>query len=312
MARASAEERTRRLLAIVPWIAANDGPTVEEVCSRFGITEQDLVGDLEVLRYCGAYPHSPDMLVEADVADGRVWVRYAQFFTRPLRLTSSEALALVASSAALLAVPGTDPEGPLARGLAKLAAALKVDPTEVLEVDLPSLDTDALQTLRDAVAARRKVAIDYYSFSRDEHTTRVVHPLAVYSADGQWYVSADCEAAGGPRLFRIDRIQRVDVLDETFEPPAEVPRTGVFHPRAEDPVVTLELSPAAAWVLDQYPHEGVKEMARGRRRVKIRVSEGVWFERLLLSLGADARVVAGDTEAACRAAKRVLARYRRQ
>ena len=30
--------RLQRLLSMVPWIAANDGPTVDEITSRFGIT----------------------------------------------------------------------------------------------------------------------------------------------------------------------------------------------------------------------------------------------------------------------------------
>ena len=37
----SADERLRRLLALVPWVAAREGPTVEEVCARFGMTEAD-------------------------------------------------------------------------------------------------------------------------------------------------------------------------------------------------------------------------------------------------------------------------------
>lgn len=315
MARPPAAERARRLLAMVPWVAANDGPTVEEVCARFEVSEEELAADLEMLGMCGLYPYTGDMLVEADIAEGRVWIKYAEYFSRPLRLSPAEALALVASSAAFLAMPGTDPEGPLARGLAKLAVALRIEASEVLEVlevELAQPDSSALSALREAVDARRKVSIAYYAFGRDEHTSRVVHPLSVYSADGQWYLSADCASAGGLRLFRIDRISEVNVLEETFDPPPEVPDTGVFHPAADDPVVTLEIKPAAAWIVDRYPVEGVKELRGGRRRVRLRVTEDAWLERLLLSLGPDARVVAGDTTAACRAAERVLARYARR
>jgi len=70
--RVSADDRLRRLLALVPWVAAHDGPTVEEVCARFGCTEQDLVEDLELLFVCGLYPYTPDVLIETDIADGRV------------------------------------------------------------------------------------------------------------------------------------------------------------------------------------------------------------------------------------------------
>ena len=90
MPRVSADDRLRRLLALVPWVAAHDGPTVDEVCTRFGCTEQELVEDLDLLFLCGLYPYTPDVLIETDIADGRVWIRYAEYFSRPLRLTPDE------------------------------------------------------------------------------------------------------------------------------------------------------------------------------------------------------------------------------
>ena len=122
--RKGADEKLQRLLALVPWVAARDGPTLEEVCERFGCTEAELISDLDRLFMCGLYPYTPDVLIEVDVADGRVWIRYADYFSRPLRLTPAEGMALVAAGNAVLATPGADPSGPLARGLAKIAAVL--------------------------------------------------------------------------------------------------------------------------------------------------------------------------------------------
>src|SRR5437660_6303793 len=104
-----ADERLRRLLALVPWVAAREGPAVEDVCARFDMSEAELVEDLELLFVCGLHPYTPDMLIEADISDGRVWIRYAEYFARPLRLTAAEGLALVAAGHSLLAGPGADP-----------------------------------------------------------------------------------------------------------------------------------------------------------------------------------------------------------
>src|SRR2546421_12499808 len=147
MARPAAEPRLRRLLAVVPWVAAHDGPAIDEVCRRFGCTEDELLADLELLWFCGLYPYTPDMLIEVDIADGRVWIRYAEYFRRPLRLTPAEGLALVGAGAALLAVPGTDPEGPLARALTKLANALGVVADEAVEIDLGGVPAGILATV---------------------------------------------------------------------------------------------------------------------------------------------------------------------
>ena len=126
MAKPSAEDRLGRLLAIVPWVAAHDGPEVSEVCRRFEVGEKELLDDLGLLFLCGVHPFTPDVLIDVDVADGRVWIRMADYFRRPLRLSPQEGLALVSAGSALLSVPGADPDGALATGLAKLEDVLGV------------------------------------------------------------------------------------------------------------------------------------------------------------------------------------------
>jgi proteasome accessory factor C len=108
MSAAPAERRLARILAIVPWVAAADGPLISEVCARFGVEEAELLADLELLLYCGVHPFTPDTLIEVDLVDGRVWLRFADYFRRPLRLSAPEGLALLGAGAALLAVPGVE------------------------------------------------------------------------------------------------------------------------------------------------------------------------------------------------------------
>jgi proteasome accessory factor C len=309
MPRPSADERLRRLLALVPWVVAADGPTIEEVCTRFGLTESELIAELDLVWCCGVHPFTPDSLMEVTIEDGRVWIRYADWFDRPLRLTPEEGLALVAAGAALLAVPGADPDGPLARGLRKLADVLGIDPAGAVEVTLGAVSEGVLATLRQAVADHRQVEIDYYTYGRDERTRRVVDPYAVFAAEGEWYLTAWCHLAVAERRFRVDRIRSIELRDHTFEPPPTRPAAEVFEPRADDPRVVLELSPRARWVAEQYPMEAVEELDGGRLRVTLVVAERAWLERLLLRLGPDGRAVSGADGVAAAAASRILERY---
>jgi proteasome accessory factor C len=306
----SADDRLRRILAVVPWVAAHDGPSIAEVCTRFGLTEKELLADLDLLFLCGLHPYTPDMLIEVEIADGRVWIRYAEYFARPLRLTPAEGLALVAAGRTLLATPGSDPDGPLARGLAKLAKALGIDDPASLDIDLGSAEEATLTALRRAADEHRAVDLAYYSFGRDEWTQRVVEPHAVFNAAGQWYVSGHCRNVADDRLFRVDRIRSVVVTDETFTPPAEPRELAVYSPRDGDPRVVLDLEPAAAWVVGQYPVEQVESRAGGVTRVTLAVSEDAWLDRLLLRLGRSATIVDGaPPDRACGAATRLLRRY---
>ena len=309
MGRPSADDRLRRLLAIVPWVAANDGPKIDDVCRRFGVTESELLADVDLLQYCGVYPFTADVLMEVRIEGDRIWIQYADWFNRPLRLTPEEALGLVASGRAFLAVPGSDPEGPLARGLKKLADAMEVDVDEAIDVHLGNVPAGMLDTLRGAIAQRRQVELDHYSYNRDTRTRRIIEPWEVFAAEGQWYVQAWCHAAQAERVFRLDRIRAVVVLDTTFEPPATLPPRRTFDVDREMDEITLDLAPWARWVATQYRMEAVEELGEGRMRVTLKVSDRAWLERLLLKLGRGATLVAGDPEIRRQAAARVLARY---
>ena len=309
MPKLSADERLHRLLALIPWVAGHDGPRMDEVCARFGYTEKELIGDLELLFLCGLHPYTPDVLIDVDIADGRVWIRYADYFARPLKLTPAEGLALLAAGRTVLATSGAEPDGPLARGLDKLASAMGVGTGEAVEIELGAVAEDLLGTLRGAVGAARQVEIDYYSFGRDDRARRVIDPYAVFSAGGQWYVSGWCHRADDERLFRVDRISAATLLESGFDRPAATPELAAYRPRPDDPRVTLDLEPSARWVAEQYPVEKVEERGDGRLRVTLAASQPAWLERLLLRLGPGTTVVGGDDGLRSGAARRLLRRY---
>jgi len=108
----------------------------------------------------------------------------------------------------------------------------------------------------------------------------------------------------------VDRVTRATRLEAMFPVKAAPAAPPVFDPSPADPVIVLELEPGAAWVASQYPAESVEDAGDGRQRVALRVSGEAWLARLLLRLGADARVVDGDPAPAAAAARRILGRYR--
>jgi proteasome accessory factor C len=308
--RATAEGRLQRILAMVPWVVAHDGPTVVDVCARFGCTPTELASDIELLYLCGLYPYTPDLLIEAAIVDGRVFIEYADYFSRPLRLTPAEGLSLVAAASTLLAAPGTDAQGPLARGLAKLANAIG-GAADAVEIELGAAEAETLRALRDASAAGTQVVIDYYAFGRDERATRTIEPAGVFSTGGQWYVSAYCHLARDERLFRVDRIVALTPTDLARSGPAVSPAPGLFARRPGGGSVTLVLEPSMQWVAEQYPVEATDVGADGRVRVRLAVAEWAWLDRLVLRLGAGAQIEdpppgwPGRADAAVR----VLSRY---
>ncbi|MEX1007505.1 MAG: WYL domain-containing protein [Acidimicrobiia bacterium] len=302
--------RLRRVLALVPYVLAHPGVTIAELAERFEVSEDELERDLALLPLCGLPPYTADRLIDVWVVDGAVEIRLAEYFERPLRLTPAEGLALLAAGRALLSVPGSDEGGPLATALDKLEDAL--DARGRLAVDVGG--SDHLEELQNAAAASEQVELHYYSFARDEMTTRVVDPWRVFHAFGAWYLAAWCHRASAERLFRVDRVRAVRSTGEHFD---AVDRGAdmadlVYRPRPDDLRVTLRLAPSAEWVVESYPHEAAVQLTDGSWQVVLAVSEPAWLERLLLSLGPDATVVGPEDAAgiAPKAAARILTRYR--
>ena len=313
-ARVTAGDRLRRILAVLPWVAERPGVTVGEVTERFGIDRDDLLADLNVVFMVGVYPYTPDALVDVSIdEDDQIDVRLGEAFRRPLALTPAQNLALLAAGSALLTTPGTDPDGPLARGLAKLARTVGADPGRSLSVDLGDAAAGGQrELLASALEGDHQVRLRYYTLGRDRAEERVVDPWLLRNRDGHWYLSAYCHSADAPRTFRLDRILDAEVLetDRRHRPPAESDLA--LRPDEAAPLVELRVAEGYRWVAETYPVESVVDEADGSQRITLAVSGEAWLSRLLLRLGPDVEVLAAPPElidAGVRAATAVLQRY---
>lgn len=313
MARPSATDRLARILSMVPWIASQDWPRIDDVCERFEITRDELVADLNVVFVVGLYPYTPESLIEVDFDDEHVSIAYTNFFERPLRLSKDEALAILTSGMLSSSQPGHDPDGPLARALTKIATAIDIDLDDDLGVVVDEGAAAHQQLLDQAIRERIVVHLAYFSHSRNERTERDVEPLRLFTADGVRYLDAHCRATDENRIFRLDRVLEATTTDETFDP-GEVPtHDAAFVPSPDLPRVVVEVGPEHSWLVDQYPHEEAETLDSGRIRLRLVVSARPWLERLLVQLGPSARIVeAPDDLRSCRAdaADRILQRYR--
>ncbi len=221
MARASSNfaPRLRRMLLMVPWLLESGGSTVTELAARFGVSEDDVVRDLNLVMCCGVPPYGAEQMITVVLDDdGSVLAWKGPFFTRPMRLTPTEGFAVLAAGRTLLAIPGADPSGPLSTALEKLERALgSSGRSVVIDLESPPL----LGVVRAAVEATERIAVTHYSSWRDELTERTIDPLLVFSSDGRRYVSARDSLSGEVRHFRVDRFSTATATGERFTRPAD-------------------------------------------------------------------------------------------
>ncbi len=318
-----ASDRLARLLALVPYLLARPGARVADVAKAFGIDEDRLIDDLQLLFVCGLPGHLPDDLIEASFEGGVIHVANADAIARPLRLGADEAVALLVGLRALgevpdldLRVPGLQARDALERALAKLERAAGDAASAASSVAVTvEAESHVVPVVREALQHGRRLHLTYYVAGRDETTERDVDPMRLLVVDGQTYLEGWCRRVEDVRVFRLDRVVSVVELDVAADVPAEAePRDvsgGLFQPSPQDATVVIELEPAGRWVAEYYPCESVEELAGGRLRIVLRTQETAWVQRLMLRLGGAGRVVGPTTlaEQVAQRASQALAAY---
>jgi proteasome accessory factor C len=312
----TAREQLPRLLAMLPFLLQHPGIRVADAAAVFGISEEQLQKDLDLLWVCGLPGHGPGDLIDMEREGDTITLFEPAGVTRPLRLTVDEALALIVALRALADTPGLVEREVVDRALAKIETAAGDAALHANRVEVALEGEDqVLPVVREALDAGRRLHLDYYVPGRDETTERDVDPMRLLFVDGRGYLEGWCRRVEDVRLFRLDRVVAVRLLDEPAEPPpGAAPRDleqGLFQPGPQDQLVTLALRPGAHWVADYYPYESVEPVEDDTLVVQLRTADAGWVRRLALRLGSAAQVLgpAGLAEQVRADARAALAAY---
>ena len=242
-------ERLQRLLALVPYVKSRKVVGLAETAEAFGISERELVDDLNLLWCVELRAPDPYCPIDLSYEGGEIVVSQAESMARPLRLAVDEASALLVALRMLAEVPGLQDRSALSRLIVKLEAAAgeaaSVSAKVAVQVDIPDHDAEGYAgQIRAALSARRRVHLRYYVPGRDEATERDVDPMRLLVVEGRPYLEGWCLRAEGVRLFRLDRVLALDVLDVPSSPPAEATPVdvdqGLFRPSPDDIEVEFE------------------------------------------------------------------------
>ncbi len=206
---------------------------VAEVCERLQMSPQELREDVAVLNVVnfggGAYVLYAEVLPTGEIeVDPEP---YSDTFDRPARLLPIEARALLAAIELL----GVHLSKDLVTARRKLERALGDIAKEGLLVSNARTDDKIAARVGEAIEARRLIELEYYNEHEDRFSTRTVEPYALINGREGWYVATYDPSKDDMRHFRLDRVKRADLLEETYEPRADLdpvadvegwPRTG--------------------------------------------------------------------------------------
>ena len=287
------------ILLLISLVERNPGVAVGKLAQLMGCDEAAVEDYLNRALMCGVPPYLPDDYVGFVRNGDEITLKCAAHMAAPTRLTPTEATSL---SLLLEALP--DPDG-AAKSLAKkIKDTMRADEADAVRLrriasaDKRRFRDATMEDLRDAIAERRKVVIDYYSVARGEMTRRKVSPFALVENAGEWYLAGDCHLRRAERMFRLDRMRSVEITDEGFTPPKrpkyeklrgrEIYAPGEGHVECE-----IAFEPwTARRVLEALRAERTRTLKDGREVLRLSASGRPWLFRFLLKFADEAELLA--------------------
>lgn len=212
-------KRLSRLTAILTQLQTKRLLTATVLAERFSVSVRTIYRDIRALEQAGV-----PVLTE----EGRGYTLMEGYRIPPVMFTESEANALITAEKFVLNNQDASFVAAYTAATEKIKSVLRYDTREnaallsdriVVSADNPhQFASNYLNQLQLALTNFNLVQIAYQKPDSEEISTRAVEPFALLSTKGKWLLVAWCRLRKSYRIFRLDRIQRLTILPEQFEP----------------------------------------------------------------------------------------------
>lgn len=257
MSGARTSEHLVRLLNLLPYFQRHPERTLTEAAEELGVPYTQLKADLELLTVCGP-GMLPDELVDLETTYEGVRIIDAQGLKMPLRLTPTEAGALLLSLERLEALEGlVDPSAlqSVTLKLRELARdqALGVFDSTAGQTDFMALPSphEAIGIAQQAVAAGHRIGFQYTT--KDSTHDREVSVVRLFTHEGNTYLQGFDHQREKHRTFRVDRITYPHIIEAKATPKQSellFDSQDPFNLESAPLKVTLQVAAGATWLVD--------------------------------------------------------------
>lgn len=213
-------KRISRLTAILTQLQTKRLLTSSALANKFSVSTRTIYRDIKALEQAGV-----PILTE----EGKGYSLMEGYRIPPVMFTESEANALITAEHLVLKNRDSSLMKEYTGAINKIKAVLHYTTKE--KADLLSTriavrpqtehksTSDSLTTLQTALTDFKVVKISYHSENKNETTIRKIEPFALYNnLHESWTLIAYCRLRKDYRLFRLDRISKLETLDDTFKP----------------------------------------------------------------------------------------------
>jgi len=213
-------KRISRLTAIVTQLQSKRLSTATELSKKFNVSIRTIYRDIKALEQAGV-----PVLIE----DGKGYVLMHGYKIPPVMFTEGEANALVTAERLIFKSSDITLRNEYSAAISKIKAVLQYSAMEKAELlsnriaISPAISigsgSNSLSLIQSALTSFNALEIVYNSAHRNETTTRIVEPFALYfSLEESWLLIAFCRLRNDFRMFSLERTRSIKLLDLHFEP----------------------------------------------------------------------------------------------
>jgi predicted DNA-binding transcriptional regulator YafY len=286
---------TTRLLTILELLQSKASVSGPELAKKLEVDVRSVRRYVTMLR---------DMGVPVESESGRYGIYYlrSSFRLPPLMFTNDEILVI------MLGLMTAQTMG-LSQTLALESATAKIERVlpdelkqqaqalqEALTLNMPTAQSSADNLIAQiSLAVYRKVQISMVYHST-ERTERVVDAYGLVYNNGFWYITGYCHLRQDVRIFRLDRIEQLKVMDTTFEAPKEFDAlsflqtkiAGIPYEWAVEVLLKTNITQTYSRVS---PAMGTLEQLEEGVLLQMNVKDLEWVARFIVSLECDFIVI---------------------
>ena len=160
-----------------------------------------------------------------------------------------------------------------------------------------------LENLLQAIFDKRKILFEYQNFRRDETKKYDFNPYLLKQYQNRWYVFGTINGDEF-RTFGLDRIQKLEVLNQTFKPISKKPKeyfddvVGMIYSTSEKEKVVLSYTPLQGKYIKSQPlhaSQCILLETADELQIELNVRVNYELEEQILKQGEKVKVIAPES-----------------
>ena len=278
-----AQMQESRLFQILYHLLQHGHATAPQLAEKLEVSVRTIYRDIDALSSAGI-----PVFTEAGRNGG---IHLMEDFVLDRAILSRQEKQEILSALQSLAAVGHDFELGI---LEKLSGLFQVSSENWFEVDFsrwwePKRQTDTFSLLKSAILQCKCVKITYAN-SYGDLSERTVQPLKLAYKGSAWYLKAYCTRKQDFRIFKLNRILSLEVLEEAFVP-RPFPKAEEASSAACTQIVLRFPRELAYRVYDEFDRNHVTQEENGKLLVSAYMPMDAWIVSFLLSFGPQVDVI---------------------